>query len=256
MNTERTTGIITLLEKYGYVSVRDLANLLHVSAPTVRRSLSELEREGIVVRNHGGVTLAGNGLPKPFSYRFSDMKEEKRRIAQAACSLLTDNSIIYLDTSTTVMCMIDYLKSRRNITVVTNSVPAIQLLHGYGIPVKCTGGDLNDESMGFVGYAAESYLASIRTDFAFISTPAIGLDGRISDYSEQETHLRKVAMANSARCVYLFEKQKLNQSAIFTLCNSSDVDYLISNADLGSVFPDMEISRYRSDPDVFIARVR
>lgn len=242
MNTERATNIINLLEKYGYISVRDLAGLLHVSAPTVRRSLSQLEREGIVARNHGGVILAGNGLPKPFSYRFGAMKEEKRRIAQAACSLLSDGNIIYLDTSTTVMCMIDYLKNRKNITVVTNSVPAIQLLHNYGIPVKCTGGDLNSESMGFVGYAAEAYLSSIRTDFAFISTPAISLDGRISDYSEQETHLRKVALANSTCSVYLFEKQKLNQSAIFTLCNYRDIDYLISNAALNGVFENTEIS--------------
>ncbi len=256
MNTERATSIISLLEKYSYISVKDLANLLHASTPTVRRSLSELEREGIVVRNHGGVVLAGNGLPKPFSYRFGDMKEEKRKIAQAACSLLADGNIIYLDTSTTVMCMIDYLKNRKNITVVTNSVPAIQLLHNYGIPVKCTGGDLNDESMGFVGYDAESYLSSIRTDFAFISTPAIGLDGRISDYSEQETHLRKVALANSACSVYLFEKQKLSHSAIFTLCNSSDVDYLISNADLGSVFIGMDIREYQNGSGIFIARVK
>ena len=152
--------------------------------------------------------------------------------------------------------VIDYLKNRKNITVVTNSVPAIQLLHNYGIPVKCTGGDLNDESMGFVGYAAESYLTSIRTDFAFISTPAIGLDGRISDYSEQETHLRKVALANSAHSVYLFEKQKLNQSAIFTLCNITDINYLISNTDLAAVFRNVEIRENRNDPEICIAKIR
>ena len=255
MNTERAASIISLLEKYSYISVQDLADLLHTSTPTARRALSELEKEGIVVRNHGGAILAGNGLPKPFSYRYSDMKEEKRRIAQAACSLLTDGSIIYLDTSTTVMCMIDYLKGLKNITVVTNSVPAIQLLHNYGINVKCTGGDLNAESMGLVGHAAEAYLASIRTDFAFISTPAISADGRISDYSEHETYLRKVAIANSACSVYLFEKQKFDQSAIFTLCGCCDVDYLISNTDLNGLFENIQLNEKAFCPGIFIAKV-
>ncbi|MCR5067913.1 MAG: DeoR family transcriptional regulator, partial [Erysipelotrichaceae bacterium] len=46
MNTERAASIISLLEKYSYISVQDLAELLHTSTPTARRALSELEKEG------------------------------------------------------------------------------------------------------------------------------------------------------------------------------------------------------------------
>lgn len=232
MIDNRDSKIISLLEEYGYISVRDLANLLHVSTPTLRRNLSELEREGIVVRNHGGVILASNGLPKPFSYRYGNMREEKQHIANVASSLVSDGSIIYIDTSTTVLCMIEYLRGKKNLTVVTNSLPAVTLLNTYSIPVKCTGGDLNVESMGFVGHSAELYLASLYTDYAFLSTPAINAKGRISDYTEQETYLRKVAITHTSNSVLLFEKGKFGKDAPFTLCDANEIDYLISNQDI------------------------
>ncbi len=254
MDSQRQAQIISLLDKYGYISVQDMAKMLNVSNPTVRRSLSELEREGIVVRNHGGAILASNGLPKPFSYRFSNMREEKRRIASTAASLIGDGSVIYLDTSTTVLCMIDSLRGKKNLTVVTNSLPALSMLSAYGIPVKCTGGDLNAESMGFVGHGAEHFLSQLHTDFAFLSTPGISRSGRISDYSEQETYLRKVAIAHSLKPVYLFEKQKLGIEATFTLAEASQMDCLISNTDLSGLYPGKSVRFSSLYPDICVAQ--
>lgn len=253
MDNERLGGIVNLLQEYGYLSVQDIGNMLHVSAPTVRRDLSYLEREGIVLRNHGGAIMAANGLPKPFAYRFGNMRQEKRIIAKAASDLITDGSIIYLDTSTTVLCMIDYLKGKKGISVVTNSLPAISLLYSYNIPVKCTGGDLNAESVGFIGHYAERFLENVHTDFAFMSTPAINKDGRISDYSEQETYLRKTAMDNSSNSVFLFEQKKYSLDATYTLCNVSQMKYLISNMELENAFEGINY-RISENDGVWIAK--
>ncbi len=253
MDNDRLNKIINLLNEYGYLSVTQLGDMLHISAPTVRRDLSSLEREGIVVRNHGGAIMAGNGLPKTFAYRFKNMRQEKRNIAKAASDLIPDGSIIYLDTSTTVLCIIDYLKTKKGISVVTNSLPAIYLLYSLNIPVKCTGGDLNAESVGFIGHFAERYLDNVHTDFAFMSTPAVNQKGRISDYSEQETYLRRIAIDNTSNPVFLFEQKKYNIDGTFKLCSVSRMNYLISNMNLEKAFPGLDFTVKQND-GIWIAK--
>ena len=51
---ERRKEILELLDEKGYVSVKDLSQRLYVSLPTIRRDLTLLEREGYVLRTHGG----------------------------------------------------------------------------------------------------------------------------------------------------------------------------------------------------------
>ena len=53
---ERRKEILELLDEKGYVSVKDLSQRLYVSLPTIRRDLTLLEREGYVLRTHGGAS--------------------------------------------------------------------------------------------------------------------------------------------------------------------------------------------------------
>lgn len=236
-DSTREKMIIQLLEERGYISVQELSKCLYISQPTVRRALTDLEREGIVQRSHGGVTFASNGVPRPMSFRAESMQKEKRLIARAALEMVEDGNTVFLDTSTTVRYLINYLRNKRNLTVITNSLPALTLLQHNNIAAKCTGGDLNDESLGFVGHHAEKYISGIYADVFFFSTPCISNTGRISDYSEQETYIRKLMLQNSKKRIFLFHSAKFNQNATYTICDLHEVDYLISDMDLQEKFP-------------------
>ena len=61
MNTRRTK-IMKLLSKEGEVYVHELANDLDVTTMTIRRDLDMLEREGSLIRTHGGAVLANAGI--------------------------------------------------------------------------------------------------------------------------------------------------------------------------------------------------
>ncbi len=56
-NLERQEQIIAVLEKRKSISVKELAQLLYVSQPTVRRDLESLQQQGKLQRTHGGVVL-------------------------------------------------------------------------------------------------------------------------------------------------------------------------------------------------------
>ena len=53
-NQKRREIILALLEENGKVSVNELARNMNVSEKTIRRDLTKMEQEGVLVRSHGG----------------------------------------------------------------------------------------------------------------------------------------------------------------------------------------------------------
>ena len=92
---ERRKEILELLDEKGYVSVKDLSQRLYVSLPTIRRDLTLLEREGYVLRTHGGASLSiSDSFVEPFALRKKTNLEAKKYIGKIAASLI--HKILYL----------------------------------------------------------------------------------------------------------------------------------------------------------------
>ena len=228
----RQENILALIEQKGYVTVGEICAHFYISEPTARRDLSSLERSGAIRRSRGGAMPASGGILHTVEMRNATMRDSKRKIARAAAELVSDGDMIFIDTSTTAHCIIPHLKSKTDVTVVTNSIPALELLKNYGIPAKSTGGDLNPVSMGLVGYHAEQFVKTVRADIMFFSTPCIDTNGIISDRSEMETYLRRTLLDNSCQSVYLFDATKLGKSAPYLVADVRNVNVIISDADL------------------------
>ena len=65
----RQKEILAILGKKSDVSVTELCERLFVSAPTIRRDLQFLEKEGLIRRTHGGAALLRGrrrNRPSPF----------------------------------------------------------------------------------------------------------------------------------------------------------------------------------------------
>ena len=58
INVERRKRILEILEKESRVSTTDLQECLGVTGATVRSDLRDLEREGAIVRYHGGARIS------------------------------------------------------------------------------------------------------------------------------------------------------------------------------------------------------
>ncbi|HSB28190.1 MAG TPA: DeoR family transcriptional regulator, partial [Pyrinomonadaceae bacterium] len=66
--TTRSDQILQELLRHGEVSVDSLAKSFGVSAATIRRDLSELERQGLLRRIHGGAGPVAPMLYEPFRH--------------------------------------------------------------------------------------------------------------------------------------------------------------------------------------------
>ena len=91
--TDRMREVLSRLRDRGEVDSQVLRAELRVSAATLRRDLSELEEQGLLVRTHGGArALDPSGSEIPVRLRDHRMIAIKRRIAQHAAALVPGGS--------------------------------------------------------------------------------------------------------------------------------------------------------------------
>ena len=91
------------------VSVSELSKLLYVCEMTVRRDLSEMEKQGLIKRYRGGA-IYSEGTELPISIRMYLSEDEKRILAKKAEIYLADNTIVYIDGSSTCHYIIPHIK--------------------------------------------------------------------------------------------------------------------------------------------------
>lgn len=231
LQIERQEQILALLAACPALRIGELAKRLYTSEATVRRDLALMEQKGLVERVYGGVTLKKEDMPLDFRHR--DHAAAKEEIAAAAAALIREGQTVFLDSSSTAQHLIPYLMRFRNLTVITNSHSAVEALTESKLRVICTGGELVGRNRAFVGGLAEDALRRYCPDIAFFSSQGIGLDGEITDASEEETSLRRVALERALSRVFLCDSSKVGKKFFCRLSHVLDMDCVITD----SAFP-------------------
>lgn len=229
---ERYDKILSILEEEQYVTAAKLSQMLYVSLPTIRRDLTELQRRGLIVRSHGGAKkIQAEHSVAPLNFRKTVNPLEKRALCCAAARLVKDNDIIFIDSSTTTLQMADFLGEKKDITVITNGIPLATALVKKGIKTYCTGGEIFSNSMAHFGSFAEEFIQKFNIDTLFFSCHGVNAKGMLTDPSLPETQIRKVAINQSGKTVFLCDKTKLLLSTPYNLVPIQTIDYIISDTE-------------------------
>lgn len=184
-NVERRRAIYELLERDKRISVADICVAFAVSEATARRDLAVLAAAGKIQRVRGGAVSAEASPPElPILEREDDQATDKERIGVAAARLVKSGETIFLGSGTTVLATARNLQPCREITVLTNSLPIINLLVGCeGITLIVLGGILRKSELSFIGHITEDALEEVRADKVIIGARAINLESGIqNDY--------------------------------------------------------------------------
>lgn len=233
MQFERQQAILQLLEQHHTATVRQLAEAVCASEASVRRDIGALEKQGCVQKLYGGVVLAkykNNVIP--LSLRDSENAAVKEKLAQKAADFIPDGAVILLDASSTTRRILKYIRDRRNLKIITNSLRVFYEAEALHAKLYCTGGAFNKSNHAFFGPAAERFLRAVSADILFFSSQGLSLEGEISDASEEETSLRRIMLARAEKKIFLCDSSKLGQKRLFTVCTKKDVDRILCNAPL------------------------
>src|SRR5688572_13216503 len=162
----------------GRVDVTTLADALRVTAETIRRDLTSLERAGVLRRVHGGaIPVERIGFEPALETRDAVLIDEKERIAKAALAEVPEEGAIILDAGTTTARLAQALPVDRELTVVVNS-PVIATILGTraNINVLLIGGRLRGKTLATVDDWALRPLAEMYVDVAFIGTNGMSVE--------------------------------------------------------------------------------
>lgn len=222
----RKKDIFDILCEKKRISVSELSKMLYVCEMTIRRDLSEMEKEGLIKRYRGGAIYI-EGTELPITRRMYLNEDEKRILAKKAEIYLADNTTVFIDSSSTCHYIIPHIKKFNNIKIVTNSINALLSAAKLHIPCFLIGGEYYEQDMCFVGSVSEQYAKNINVDMAFFTTKGLSKDGIISDTDLGQTMVRYSIMKNAKKSIFLFEKEKIGKKYLHTLCRADTVDLII-----------------------------
>jgi len=183
--------------------------------------------------------LDGNTKP-PVYFRREHHAQEKLKMCNVAATLISEGDTVFIDASTSVFHIADFIEKEKGVTVITNGLPIATRLADTGIKVYSTGGRLLKESLAFVGISAENSAASYNADTLFFSVASLSFDGVLSDWSEDEAMLRIEMSKNTRRSVLLCDSSKIGTASTFKLFSLSEIDFFITD----SKAPDEMIEKF------------
>src|SRR5215510_1274964 len=126
---ERQKQILSLLTQQGRLSVAEIVKEFSISQATARRDLESLASQGKAQRVHGGVIAIEQAPPElPILERAGEQADDKVRIGLSAANLIKDKETVFLGSGTTVLEVARNLRGRKNLTVITNSLPVLNIL--------------------------------------------------------------------------------------------------------------------------------
>jgi DeoR/GlpR family transcriptional regulator of sugar metabolism len=219
----------------GSVTAAELSARFGVSLMTIHRDLDELERQGIVRKYRGGVTAQPSGVfESNVAYRLKSMVAEKNAIAERAASLVEPGMAVMLDDSTTALALARRLTGTGPLTVVTNFLPAINLLAGErDIRLMALGGDHDPLHDSFLGVSCVDAIEALNVDLCFVSTSAVS--GGYAYHQEQHiVSVKRVMVRAAARTVLLIDHTKLNRVALHRVAPLSAFDLLVVDDGAGA----------------------
>lgn len=231
MRIQRKDKIIKLISENRMMKAHELAEYFQVSMETVRRDLTELEAEGIIRRVHGGAVLnMSHSLEPDFSYREIKNFEEKILIGKKAVSFVEEGDTIIIDLGTTTLEFARFLKGKKNVTVLTNSLKiAIELMDDSGITVIILGGVVRRGEGTTSGYWAEDVVDQFHVEKLFLGVGSMEPEKGIMDYHIEETNLRRHYLKHTKQVIALADYTKFGITALNKVCATEQVDILVTD---------------------------
>ena len=229
---ERQALILELLMQHDSILVTDLATHLNVSSVTIRKDLTDLEREKKLYRNHGKAILIDPYIDnRNVSEKEKLYVEEKRLIGMKAANLIAPKDSILIASGTTMHALARSIAPADELTVITASMEVSNILASEkNICIIQLGGILRHSSLSVVGKYAENILADFSCSKLFIGVDGIDLDFGITTTNMMEASLNRVMMQTAQKTIVLADSSKFGRRGFSKISDMEDVDHIITDS--------------------------
>jgi len=242
---ERHSYIIKQINLHNKVLSSELSVQLQVSEDTVRRDLAELAEAGEIIKVHGGA------LSKSYHYPIQNnsvyAQDSKKEIAKKAIKLIQPGMTILTEAGTTMLEMVRMIPDDLEATFFTVSpLVALELADHPLLTVIMIGGQIDMSSQINIGAKPISELADIGVDLCFLGAHGLDAKAGLSEVEWPVAQVKKAMIRCASKLAVIPISEKLSTILEMKLCNSQDIDYLITELNP----TDKRLSSYRKNMQV------
>lgn len=229
---QRQREIVSRAIEQGRVDGAALAREFRVTTETIRRDLSDLQKQRLVRRVHGGAVPWETSAFEPLLKVRKDQHDpEKQRIAQAAVAEIPDHGTIMIDSGSTLNRFASCVPADRELRVVTNSLLSAQALADLdAVEVVVLGGTLRKNTLAMVDSITVRAVADMSVDTLFISSDGVSAGSGLSTPYSEEAALKRAMVAAAKRVVVLVDHSKFGQEHFARFASWTDIDVLVTDA--------------------------
>ena len=230
MKADRMLEMERYILNQGAATMDELRLHFDVSMNTVRRDVAELLKRGTVEKVYGGVCARKNEQAlTPYEVRRRGSEDAKVAIGKRAAELVSDGDIIFIDSGTTTLHMIDFLADKRDLTIITNNLEAINRALPYeNITIIALPGQVRRKTHSFTGDDAVRYLRRFNVRIAFMAATGLSSHG-VTNSSPMEYEIKKCAVESAETTVLLISHTKFGVTGLMTFAQLEDFDCLVTD---------------------------
>jgi DeoR/GlpR family transcriptional regulator of sugar metabolism len=230
--------VLEFLRSRLFVDAQALSDELGVSIATIRRDLTELESRKLLRRTHGGaVSVKQVTYDNETEIREATHPEEKRRIAAAAASMVSDGDAVLIDSGTTSLQVAKLLAGNPSLTFVTNGLDVLAtLIAGGARAIHVIGGEYAAINHSFTGVMAAAMVRSFNVDKAILSVAAVDVDRALICTSSPQIACAQQAMIEIAQtAVVVADHSKLERTALSVIAPLEQIDHIVTGTEARAV---------------------
>ncbi len=225
----REIQIMGLLDEHGSVRVDELAEMLQVSAVTVRKDLEHLEVGGHLVRTHGGAVSAAFREGE-FSKRLRVDIPAKQAVAAVAARHVGDGDVVAFDTSSTAYFVAKEILDREDLVVVTSSLPTATLFLGRSTArIIMPGGIIRRESSGLVGGSADQLTGLGRISKGFFGITGLSDQRGLLEFAPEEAATKRMLVDACVEVHAVFAAEKADGFGFHSFCPPEAITSLMTD---------------------------
>nr|WP_295970790.1 DeoR/GlpR family DNA-binding transcription regulator [uncultured Bacillus sp.] len=234
---ERQKKIIELLMIKKVLKMTELTEELKVSMDTLRRDINFLAKQGKIEKIYGGIKLIESKFGESsIDERMINHLKEKESIAQACSNFINDGDCIYIDSGSTTYQIAKYIKNKKMLTVITNSIPVVIELMNSDTELIIIGGKVRKNERSVVTYEYLFNFSQLNIQKAFICASGITVEKGISDYNVEEAITRKKMIELSNEVYVASDSTKFGRDVTVGIAPLNKIDCIITDQNLNIHF--------------------
>lgn len=228
----RQENIIHFLQAHTFCETNALASQFQVSLATIRRDIQDLEKEGLVVRHHGGVQIA-----RPFNenipyeiYSVRNQAEKEHIVKYVAENLIVEKEVIFINSSSTALLIYPYIN--KPVTIVTNNAKVLKHTVNPMIHFILIGGELSSHNGEHIlcGEFALSMISSITASTCILGTSGISAGEGMTSSSPQDVSINKMMLSRTkGKKIIVADSSKIGEIFAFNYGQIQDITHLVTD---------------------------